>query len=86
MEQNNEAFVSFKKIHNLYQKEPDKWQEQFNSQGRDILDIIRRFEKQLCGKSENSGYGAFSGKLAEKFWGEIRCFFPKIDFIGVKKN
>jgi len=85
VKQNEQIFKSFKKIHDKYALDPNKWQEQFNSEGREVLDIIRRYENRLCGRSKSSGYSAFSGKLAEKFREEIKKEYSKIDFIGVKK-
>jgi hypothetical protein len=48
------------------------------------MDILHFYEKQLCGKSERSGMGVYSSKLAEKFWLEIKKKLPMIDFVGVK--
>lgn len=82
--QNEPVFASFKKTHDLYAENPKKFKSQFNNEGEEILIIIRRYENQLCGKSENSGFGKFSGGLAGKFWEEIRVTFPKIDEVGIK--
>jgi len=77
-------FMEFKKIHDLYLKEPKKTKAEFNAQGQDILEIIHRYENTLCGHSENSGYGKFTSGLTDKFWQEIRSLFPKIDEVGLK--
>lgn len=78
------AFDSFRKLHDDYTVDPKKWQEKFNEEGRDIMVLLRKWENNLCSKSESGRYGKFSDKLADKFWQEIRVHFPKIDFIGVK--
>jgi len=78
------VFKEFKRIHDAYVKDPKKWQDEFNEKGIEIQAIIRRWENNLCGKSESGKYGKFSSTLAEKFQSEIRIHFPKIDFIGMK--
>jgi hypothetical protein len=83
LEENREAFDSFLKLHNEYALNPDKWQEQFNNEGKKIQKIIRIYEDRLCGHAEGSGYGRFAGNLAEKFQEEVRKHFPKIDNIGI---
>jgi len=82
--QNKQAFDSFKEIHDQFAMQPNKWREEFNEKGEEIQMIIRRYENQLCSHSENGGFGKFTGNLSEKFWGEIRKVFPKIDEIGVQ--
>lgn len=91
---NQELFEEFKRIHNLYEeqalqasaneKEPNKYQKEFDEIGRDVQDVVRRYENILCGKSEGSGYGKFSTQLAEKFHLEIKKVFPKIDCVGLQ--
>ena len=68
---------------NPYLKDPKKCQGEFNEQGQTVLQIIRRWESNLCSKTESGKYGKFSSKLADKFWEEIRIIFPKIDYIGL---
>lgn len=82
--ENEREFLSFKKIQDLYTEDSKKWKMEFNDEGKKILSIIRRYENQLCGKSENSGYGLFSSNLSVKFWDQIRQSFPKIDEVGVE--
>jgi hypothetical protein len=78
------VFKEFKKLHDAYVQDPKKWQKEFNEKGSEIQAIIRRWENNLCGKSESGMYGKFSSSLAEKFQSEIRTHFSKIDFIGMK--
>jgi len=77
-------FAEFKKIHDNYEKEPHKWQEEFNEKGREILPLLQRWENSLCAKSESGKYGKFSSTLADKFRAELRVHFPKIDYIGMR--
>lgn len=83
-EANKEAFAAFRPIHDLYAKDPEKYQDEFNEKGRAISDILRRTENKLCGKSERGAFGKYSQNLADKFREEVKKTYPKIDFIGVK--
>ena len=78
-----EIFLPFKEIHDKYALDPKKWQEQFNIEGQDVLRLIKRWENNLCSKSESGKYGKFSSKLADKFWEEVKAVFPQIDRIGM---
>lgn len=84
LEENKELFTSFKEIHDRYAQDPDNWQNKFNTEGAKIVEIIRTYEKQLCAKSNSGQYSKFSSNLADKFWAEVRLYFPKIDFVGVE--
>lgn len=84
LDKNSELFNEFKKIHDLYEVDPAKYQKQFDEIGRDVQDVIRRYENILCGKSEGSGYSKFSTQLADKFHAQIKSVFPKIDCIGLE--
>lgn len=77
-------FDRFREIHDNYLKDPEKWKAQFNKEGALILDIIRDWERRLCAHSEKGQYSKYSANLADKFWGEVRKIFPKIDFVGVE--
>ena len=85
-EQEKDLFDSFKKIHDGFVKNPDSFQFRFNKVGKKVVAIIREQEAKLCGKTERGVYSKFSANLSDKFWGEARIQFPKIDFIGVKIN
>lgn len=84
LEYHNDLFKAFKKLHDNYEKNPRKYQDEFNEEGQKILHIIRRYENILCGKSEGGMYGKFSSNLADKFREEIKIHFPKIDYIGME--
>ncbi|HUD44013.1 MAG TPA: hypothetical protein VMR41_00555 [Patescibacteria group bacterium] len=79
-----DIFNRFKLIHDKYMQDPEKWQKQFNEEGQEILHIVKRWENNLCLKSESGKYGKFSNSLADKFWKEIKIVFPKIDYIGLQ--
>ena len=80
---NKELFDEFKQIHDRYGMEQDKLQEEFNKTGAKIQSVVRQWEDKLCGHSEGSGYGSYSGGLAQKFQDEIRKHFPFIDSVGI---
>jgi hypothetical protein len=81
--ENQELFDSFKTIHDNYVINQDAWKEKYNTVGKEVVEIIRNWERKLCSHSERGQYGVFSSKLADKFWDEIRKVYPKIDWVGV---
>lgn len=85
MENNQEAFDKFRFIHDQYclMADKDSLQDRYNEEGAKILEIIEEWEQRLCSQSEKSGYGSYSGSLAEKFHEEIKKVFPMIDYIGL---
>jgi hypothetical protein len=83
--QNSELFTRFQQIHDLYLQDPKIYQNEFNEIGREIQDVMRRYENLLCGHSEGSGFSKYSANLAEKFHQEVKKHFAKIDFIGVER-
>jgi len=82
LEENKSVFEKFTKAHQSYTKSKLS-QEEYNKAGKPIIEIIREYEDRLCNHSEGSGYGAYSGNLADKFWGEVRKEFPQIDRVGI---
>lgn len=82
LKQNKEIFDKFKDIHDKFASDPNTYKDEFNEIGRDVQDIIRRYENRLCGHSESSGYSKFTTNLADKFQQKVREAFPKIDAIG----
>ena len=84
LEKEKALFDKFRIIHNKYALNPKENEAKFTEIGQKVQPVIRKYENILCGKSENTGYGAYSSSLAQKFQDEVRRVFPKIDFIGVK--
>lgn len=82
-QQHSQQFAAFKEAHDLYLLDPVKWEKPFNEKGLPVLDILRATERQLCSGMERGGYGAYSSKLAEKFWQVVKKDFSQIDFVGV---
>lgn len=79
-----EFFAEFKQVHDRFASDPDVYKEAFNEMGQKVLRIIRRYEDELCSKSENSGFGKFSTNLSDKFWEQVRGYFPHIDRIELQ--
>jgi hypothetical protein len=75
-------FSKFKSVHDRYTTDPVGAQKEFNTVGGEVLDVIRIYERKLCGRTESGQYGKFSANLSQKFWDEIKKVFPKINFVG----
>ena len=83
LKQNTDLFDQFRVVHSKYEKDPNKYQDEFNQVGYDVQDVVGRFENMLCSNTEGSGKGKFSAALAEKFQAEIKKEFPKYNSIGM---
>jgi hypothetical protein len=81
-----ELFDQFTVIHQNYQNDPLKYQKEFDEVGRDVQDVVRKYENLLCAQSEGSGYSRYSSNLAEKFQKEVKILFPKIDCVGLEES
>lgn len=84
MQEHEASFSAFAKIHDAYQKQGTKHQAAFNDLGAPVMEFLREGERRLCGKTERGTYSAYSATLAEKYWKEVKAFFPLIDFVGAK--
>ena len=84
LKENEEAFAAFTEVHIKYQLDQQNNQEEFNKLGKPVRVIVEDYERKLCGHTEKGTYAQFSSKLAEKFYGEVKAFFPMYDFIGVQ--
>lgn len=80
---NKDLFTRFQEVHDRYALDPDTHQDEFNEIGSDVQYALREWEDKLCNRSEGSGYGYYSGRLAESFQNEARRVFPHIDKIGI---
>lgn len=76
-------FDDFQVLHDKYEADPQKWQDEFNREGAKIMEIVREYEDKLCGHMEHTQNATYSANLAEKFRGEIKRYLPKLDMIGV---
>lgn len=82
--QNKKMFDDFKKVHDAFALDATKHQKTFHQEGRDVLDMIRFWERKLCSGMEKGTNSQYSSKLAEKFWGEVRKNYELIDQVGVE--
>jgi hypothetical protein len=80
----HDFFTDFKALHDTLAAGDESVRDDFNEKGQKILKIIRRYDNELCSKSENSGFGKFSTNLSEKFWEEVRIYLPLIDQIPLE--
>ena len=81
--QNQKLFDSFATAHAAFVLDQTKHAQPFHTIGRDVLDMIRFWERKLCAGMERGTNSQYSSKLAEKFWGEVRTHFSHIDLVGV---
>ena len=83
VEQNQELFDSFKKLHDEYELDQNGLQAKFNEEGEKIMEVVREWENKLCMQQEKGGYANFTSKLAEKFQAVVKKHFPLVDHIGL---
>lgn len=86
LDQNKALFEKFRTIHDAFEKDQEQHAKVFHSFGLDVLDTIRFWERKLCAGMERGKNSAYSNKLADKFWGEVRAEYPLVDMIGVKNK
>lgn len=79
-----EEFSKFKILHDKFAKDRMKYQDQYNKEGSEIVDLINTYEKRLCSRMEGGKNGVYSANLAEKFRAEIKKDYPLIDLVGVR--
>jgi len=82
-EKNEDLFVEFSKVHDLYLTDPNKYQADFNEAGRDVVDAVRDWDRRLCSTVGKGQFSQYSQKLSEKFWDEVRKHFSEIDKVGL---
>ena len=81
-EQNEELFQRFQPIHDQFLTDRSN-EAEFHRVGRDVLDVIRDWERRLCSGMERGQYAGYSSKLSEKFWQKIKERFALIEEVGV---
>lgn len=84
-QQNQRLFNQFQSIHDNFANS-GQHEDQFHSVGRDVLDVVRDWERRLCYGTEKGKYASYSAQLAEKFRQEIKKTLPLLDQIGVTKT
>lgn len=86
MDQHQTEFNAFQAVHDGYKTDRKKWSQQFHSDGKRLIDIIREWEERLCSGMERGQNAVYSSKVSEKFWDEIKKRFSHIELVGVKSN
>jgi hypothetical protein len=86
VEQNQALFDSFKIVHDGYKQDPKQWSQRFHSEGREVVEIVRDWERRLCAGMERGKNSVYSAKLAEKFWSEVKSYLSHIEKVGVRSN
>lgn len=81
--ENKLAFDKFRVLHANYGLDEEKFQDEFNIVGAEIMKIVNEWENKLCAHSEKSGYANYTGGLSQKFRDELKQTFPLIDHIGI---
>lgn len=84
LEENKELFDQFKEVHDAFSINPNANKEKFNEIGREVTDVIREYDRKLCAQMGKGQYSKYTQNLSEKFWGEVRKVYPKIDFVGIQ--
>lgn len=82
VDSNKDIWFEFMKIHDKYQKNKNNATD-FHRVGKKVLDIIRDYERRLCGPMERGVNSSYSKNVAEKFWNEIKKDLPLIGEVGV---
>lgn len=86
IDKNRQLFDQFQPIHDGFVRSPEQWADQFHTQGRRVLDVVRDWERRLCYGTEKGKYAKFSANLSEKFWLEVKKDLPLIDQVGLIKR
>lgn len=81
--ENKNLFLQFKVIHDDYAKDR-KNKDEFDEVGKKVSEILKEWEGRLCGHMEKGANANYSANLAEKYWQEIRKYYPFIDHVGIK--
>jgi hypothetical protein len=86
MDQHAQLLADFKVVHDGYQQDRKQWSARFHAEGQPIVDLLRDWERRLCSGMERGKNAAYSARLAEKFWSEVKLYLPLIERVGVKSN
>jgi hypothetical protein len=83
-ELHKEPFQTFMLLCQDYMADRATYSEEFNRQGKEIKAIVTEWEQKLCGRMERGKNSVYSANVADKFWDEVRKYFPCIDEVGIK--
>jgi hypothetical protein len=83
-ELHKEPFQKFMLLCQDYMTDRAKYSDEFNREGKEIKAICLEWEAKLCGRMERGKNSVYSQNLSEKYWEEVRKYFPCIDEVGMK--
>ncbi len=86
VDKNQTLFTEFMTVHEGFLSDRKKWSSQFHEQGARVVAIIREYEQKLCASMERGNFAAFSNKVSEKFWNEVKKDYSRIEMVGVKSS
>lgn len=76
-------YQEFAHAHELFATDQHQHRLEFNRVGRDFVNIVRSYERRLCGGMERTNNSMYSTGVSETFWKLVRADFPLIDQVGV---
>lgn len=86
LKENESILAEFKLLHDKYEADPSKYQDQYNKEGEAVLELVQKYENMLTSHTENAGYSKFSTNLSDRFYSAVKSLYPKFDFIGMKRE
>jgi len=86
VDSHREKFERFMLLCQQYMQDKERFQVQFDQEGREIRDIVEAWERKLCRQMEGGNKAVFSSHLADKFRAEVKKIFPPYDEIGLKRG
>lgn len=86
LKENESSLSDFKLLHDKYEADPKKYQDEYNLEGDKFLQIVQKYENMLTSHTEKAGYSKFATNLSDKFRSAIKQLYPKLDFIGIKRT
>jgi len=84
VKENQKLFDNFKEVHDKFKQDRPKWSDEYNEVGRDVVDVMRDWERRLCSAMGKGQFSQYSYRLADKFKDAVRKDFELIDLVGVK--
>lgn len=85
-EQNEELFAEFLQVHQAYEADKKKHEEDFHRVGQKVVDVIRDWDRRLCSAMGRGAFSKYSEQLSEKFWSEAKKIFPLVYSVGVRNS
>ncbi len=81
---NKQVLENFLRVHDNFKANRKQYSLEFNTEGKQVREIMEEWDKRLCTQMERGKNGVFSSKVSEKFWSEVKKDFPLIELVGVE--